>query len=596
MRKPDIEKNILRLLLCFCLLSVGSLLLSGCLFGVLQPKAEYMLAEIEENKDLSDEVRDFLEERAATIDIADKEDDDAIQREAYHERQLREGILGKLIAEGYYDADVSYTDGISQWTGTYTVNSDSCYKIREISVTPAEYVNFAGKDIKGQPLSTSVVLAAQKKLYSDISNGKCFFDLVIDHEVTLDLKTKEADILFIVKAEQQAKMGTVTFEGTDTVKKSYLQKLVAWKEGDCFQRKKIERLRAKLLESGLFSGAELVIPEQPLKDGSVPVTLRVKERALRSVRAGGSYYTGEGLGLTLGWKHRNLFGAAEVLDTGVNLSQKLQTIEARLTKPFFLRRDQSLSFNTSIGHETTSSYTKIGMDTGASIKRAFSKSLSASTGVSLSMSRVEDETINETNNFYLMSLPQSFIYNKRNSVLDATEGFLIEGKLEPFIDLGGESPSFWKTEVSAYAYHALGKKTTAAFRVKTGSIFGSDIAEIPATKRFYAGGGGSVRGFGYQEVGPLKNGEPEGGSSVVEMSAELRFKITDKIGTVAFVDAGSVGNTSLANFDSPFVGGGGGLRYYTEAGPLRLDVAVPLNKRDTASSSYQIYISIGQAF
>ncbi|MCK4945976.1 MAG: BamA/TamA family outer membrane protein [Alphaproteobacteria bacterium] len=596
MRKLESEKNRLRLFFCFCLLSVGSLLLSGCLPGVLQPKAKYMLAEIEDNKDLSDEVRDFLEERAATIDIADKEGDVETQQQAYHERQLRDGILGELTSEGYYDADVSYTDGTSQWTGTYTVNSGQRYKVREISVIPAEYANFAGKDIKGQPLSASVVLAVQEKLYSDISKGKCFFDLVVDHEVTLDLKTKEADILFIVKAEPQAKMGMVTFEGTDTVKKSYLQKLVVWKEGDCFQRKKIERLRAKLLESGLFSSAELVMPEQPLKDGSVPVTLRVKERALRSVRAGGSYYTGEGLGLTLGWKHSNLFGAAEVFDTGVNLSQKLQIIESRLTKPFFLRRDQSLSFNTNIVHETTSSYTKIGMNTGASINRAFSKSLSASTGVSLSMSRVEDETVSETNTFYLMSLPQSFKYNRRNSVLDATEGFLIEGKLEPFVDLGGESPAFWKTEVSAYTYHALGKKTTAAFRVKTGSVFGTDIAEIPATKRFYAGGGGSVRGFGYQEVGPLKNGEPEGGSSVVEMSAELRFKMTDTIGAAAFVDVGSVSNTSLANFDSPFIGGGGGLRYYTGAGPLRLDVAVPLNKRDTASSRYQIYISIGQAF
>ena len=596
MRMLTIGKNRFRLMLYFCLLSASSLLLLGCMSEVIQPKAKYKLAEIKENKNLSDEIRAFLEERASAIDITDKEDDDAMQRETYHERQLHDGILRELISKGYYNATVSYVDGTDSWTGIYTVNSGKRYKIRKISISPKKYASFSGNTLQGQPLSASAVLAEQRRLYNDIANGQCFFDLVIDHKVMLDSETKEADIFFSVKAEPQAKMGSVTFEGTDAVKKSYLQKLVVWKEGDCFQRKKIESLRATLLKSGLFSSAELIMPEQPLKDGSVPVTLRVKDRAFRSIRAGGSYYTGDGFGLTLGWKHRNLFGSAETFDTGVNLSQKLQTIEARLTKPFFLRRDQSLSFNTNIGHETADSYTKVGLDAGVSLKRTFSKNLSASTGASMSISTVEDETIQEKNTFYMLSLPQSITYNKRNSVLDATKGFLINGKLEPFIDLGGESPSFWKTEVSAYVYHALGKKTTAAFRVKAGSILGPNTMEIPATNRFYAGGGGSVRGFDYQKVGPLKDGEPEGGRSVIETSAELRFKVTDTIGAVAFVDAGNVGNTSLANFNSPSVGGGFGLRYYTAVGPLRMDVAVPLNKKETTPSSYHIYISIGQAF
>ena len=181
-------------------------------------------------------------------------------------------------------------------------------------------------------------------------------------------------------------------------------------------------------------------------------------------------------------------------------------------------------------------------------------------------------------------------------MLDATKGFLISGKLEPFFDLGGESPSFLKTEVSASAYHALNEKITAAFRIKTGSIFGPDASKIPATKRFYAGGGGSVRGFGYQRVGPLKDDEPEGGLSLIEASTELRFKITGKIGAVAFIDTGNVYNTSLADFDNLYVGGGGGLRYYTKAGPLRLDIAVPINKKETTPDNYQLYMSIGQAF
>ncbi len=586
----------LRALLDCCLLVSVVILLSGCLPDFMQAKAEYSLAGLEENKPLMKEVSGFLEERAAAIDTAGKKDNDSAQKENYQEMQLREDLLGKLASSGYYDSTVTYAAGARPWTGTYTVNSGQRYKIRKVSVAPEKFKHFPVSRLQGRPLDAGTVLAVQEGLYNSIAKGRCFFNLAVDHEVTLDRKKKTADILFTVTAGPQAKMGPVLFEGNERVKNSYLQKLVDWKEGDCFRRENIENLRTALFESGLFASAEMIVPEKLPKDGRVPVTLRVKERAARSLQAGVSYYTDEGLGLTLGWKHRNLFGAAESLDTGLKLSQNVQTLEARLTKPFFLRRDQSLSFTTNMAHEETDGYLRNGMDVSAAIKRAFSKSLSGSTGVSLSISEVKDDATSETNNFYLLSLPQSLTYDKRNNVLDATKGFLLDGHLEPFFDAAGQSSSFLKTEISAQAYHAVSKKMTAAIRLKAGSILGPNTLDIPAPKRFYAGGGGSVRGFGYQEVGPQRNGEPAGGRSVAEASVELRFRLTDTLGFVAFIDAGNVGNTSMLNLKRPSVGGGGGFRYYTDFAPLRLDVGVPLTNKETASSGYQLYVSIGQAF
>ena len=136
-----------------------------------------------------------------------------------------------------------------------------------------------------------------------------------------------------------------------------------------------------------------------------------------------------------------------------------------------------------------------------------------------------------------------------------------------------------------------------ALKGVVGTIGGANRDDVPADLRFYAGGGGSIRGYPYQKVGPLEDHEPKGGRSLVEVSAEVRFKITEKIGLVAFLDGG---NAFASSFPDPGEtlrwGAGGGVRYYTPVGPLRLDVGVPLERREGIDDPYQVYISLGQAF
>jgi translocation and assembly module TamA len=140
--------------------------------------------------------------------------------------------------------------------------------------------------------------------------------------------------------------------------------------------------------------------------------------------------------------------------------------------------------------------------------------------------------------------------------------------------------------------------TVFAARLKVGSIIGSATERIPADRRFYAGGGGSIRGFGYQLVSPLDaNGAPTGGRSLIETSIEARLRVTRTIGVVPFIDAGSVSSSSLPGQGvSMRVAGGVGLRYYTGVGPLRADFAVPINKRAGVDKGFQFYLSFGQAF
>ena len=104
--------------------------------------------------------------------------------------------------------------------------------------------------------------------------------------------------------------------------------------------------------------------------------------------------------------------------------------------------------------------------------------------------------------------------------------------------------------------------------------------------------------LGYQLAGPVdEDDNPIGGRSLFEANAELRYRVTQSIGVVGFLDTGTVFDAILPDFsEDVFYGTGLGLRYITPIGPLRLDVGVPLNPRSGVDDPYQVYVSIGQAF
>ncbi len=581
--------------------------MSGCSLGSLLRgvKTDYSLHGVESDKETADYLQTTLNERIAekTKTLVDQDEDAELRarQESYIAQTMREDLLKALRARGYYAADIEFMAGTQPLSGQYRIRYGPQYKISVLDVVPEQYASSLPADAPqgGDILNAEQVLQAQALLKNNIGKDRCYFDLSANNRVRLDASRAMGAVELIVQAGREGNFGAVSFQNNGSVKESYLRRLVPWKEGDCFRREKLESYKTALLQSGLFAQADINLPEDgPQDDGSVPVTITLKERAQRSIGAGLTYYSDEGPGGVLSWEHRNFFGAAEKLSAELNLSMLKQSFGADFTKPYFLRENQTLSLNSEIRRQDTDAFEEMAIDIGGSVNRKFSPHLTGSTGIHASLLRIKDNALETSENYGLLSAPQTLGYDTRDDTLDPRKGLNLNLAGEPFFDLLGQADPFFKIQFTGSAYYSFGtsRDTTLAAKGSIGTIQGADIDSVPATERFYAGGGGSVRGYGYQEVGPQKSGDPSGGLSLATLSLELRTKITDKIGGVAFVDTGSVSEESAPDFDNMAVGAGVGVRYYTSFGPIRFDIATPLTQKDDVDQNYQFYISIGQAF
>jgi translocation and assembly module TamA len=247
--------------------------------------------------------------------------------------------------------------------------------------------------------------------------------------------------------------------------------------------------------------------------------------------------------------------------------------------------------------EVLDAYTETSINAKTGFTQIFSDELSGAIYAKASQGRYTDYPFGPRD-FTTAGLEGSVLYDSRNNKPDPSSGFYLEGNIQPFYEFhyGNFATRF---TAEGRTYYGIGAKDRVilAGRVKVGSIVGASIEDLPPSLSFLAGGGGSVRGYAYRNIGvDAGNGNIVGGRSLVEASGEVRTRITDSIGAVAFVDAGYVGEKSFPDFSEQMrIGAGGGLRYLTGLGPIRLDVAIPLNRR-SGDPSYAFYVGIGQAF
>jgi len=456
----------------------------------------------------------------------------------------------------------------------------------------------------GEPARSGVILKAER-LSTEAWREQGFAKAeVADRTVTADHATDTVDTTIEVDPGRKAYYGVVAVKGTRRMDPAFVARMTDLHPGQEYDPDDIERASDRLSELGVFQAMKVEEAETIGPDGQLPITVTVQERKLHRFGIGATYSTIDGAGFSAFWLHRNLFGHAEQLRFDAKLGGLGDTFDykefdyslgATYTQPGTFDPDTDLIASVLGQRQVLDSYTETSIDGRIGLAHEFTPSLSGSLFVDLKRAQFEDDL--GTRDFLTFGFPAKLTFDTRDNETDATRGVFLEATAEPFYEFEFGNAALRST-AEARTYYGLGERDriVLAGRVKVGSLVGSSIAETPPDKLFFAGGGGSIRGYSYQGIGVRRGDILTGGRSLFETSAEVRAKITDTIGVVAFADAGTVGADSFVDFSEPLkVGVGGGLRYYTGLGPIRLDAAVPLDP-EPGDPDFSLYVGIGQAF
>lgn len=528
------------------------------------------------------------------------------------ERRAREDVerLRKTLrSEGYYDGTVTYSLDAAKTPVAVrlTVDPGPRYKLTEFTITytgaksPGPDVQPSLDDLNiklGMPAESAKIADAQRLLTMLLAERSWPNAKIEDRKYVVDRQGKTMVVHLQVDSGPSARFGAVTVQGAETVDAAYIEQLVTWQPGTPYDSRKIMETRRALLGTGLFSTVSVDLSDAPTTGEERGVVIRVAEKPHRTIGAGVSYSTDIGVGGEVFWEHRNLFGANETLRTSVKAAQIEQSAEVRLRKPTYLHRDQALLSSAAFTHKDTDAFDQLSLSGFVGLERQWTPQLRTIFGLAPSFDVVTDN--DEERKFVLLGMPATLFWDASDNRLDPTRGFRLDFNTTPYVGTGSDTLAFVTAAVGVSAYHKIDKKGRyiLAGRARVGSLVGAETTEVPATKRFFAGGGGSIRGYEFQSVGPLDSeNDPLGGRSLLEIGTEVRIRLTDTIGVVPFVDGGSVFDDIYPTFDETVRWAAGlGLRYHTKIGPVRVDFGFPINGRDDVDDAFQFYISFGQAF
>ncbi|OLP42951.1 hypothetical protein BJF95_01510 [Rhizobium oryziradicis] len=488
-----------------------------------------------------------------------------------------------------------------------TVEPGPLFTLRNVRLTDdAQNMNPATYDlVVGKPAGSLAIIKAANKMLDDIKANSQPLAQIAKRDVVADHANNTVDVTIAIKSGPVAPLGPVTVSGNKAVDAGFIQKYSRLNAGQPYKPEDLRKASDRLRKLGVFSSITVHQADKLDANGAIPLNIRVSESKFRYFGAGATYSTIDGAGLQGYWGHRNLFGRAESLRvdgsvSGFGKSSGASKLDyaagVSFSKPGFLLPSGTLDASIKAATLNTDSY-KADTITG---RLGYSYELTdvdtVSVGTSLQYARVNDAF--GRNNYLTFSVPLDYARDTRDDKLNPTEGYHATLTAAPSYEFRNGT-IFSNAEGSISGYYGLGMEdhVVLAGKLAAGTLFSNgDLVDIPANRRFFSGGGGSVRGYAYQGISPRNSDDKAtGGLSYVTASVEARVHITDSIGLVPFLDVGTVSDSQVPDFSNIKAGAGLGLRYATPFGPIRLDVALPLNPYPKGDK-YGIYVGIGQSF
>ncbi|HEU4499595.1 MAG TPA: BamA/TamA family outer membrane protein [Sphingomicrobium sp.] len=559
-------------------------------------------------------IRSGFDERSVLEGDKDKSANAAqIDRRARADAEL---LAELLRSQGYYDAlvepsiEVAGTDLTVQLSATpgplYRFESVELPGLQEAAGNEAGVLREAFAVKAGDPVVAQDVINAGVALQVALGERGFATAKVGEQDIAIDHEAQTARLVLPVTPGPIAQFGQISVSGEPPFSSRHVQRIARFRPGDRYEQSEVADLRRALIATGLISSVE--VTQVPRDEGQViDLAVKLEPAPMRTIAGELGYGTGEGIRAEASWQHRNLFNPEGALTVRGVLGTQEQLGAVIFRRNNWLRRDQVFNAQALAAHIDRDAYEAKTLSLFAGFERQsnfiWHKKWTWSLGAEL-VATDEEDTIEATGEprrrtFFIAAVPGSLGLDETDDLLDPTRGFRLLGRLSPEISFQSGTFPYARTQVDASAYHPVSDTMVAAGRVRLGTIVGADRDDVAPSRRFYSGGGGSVRGYGYQRIGPRDvDNDPIGGRSLAEFSLEARIRLKafgGNFGVVPFIDGGTLSTDAMPDFKDWQIGVGIGARYYSSFGPIRIDVGTPLN-RQKGDGRIAVVVGLGQAF
>jgi translocation and assembly module TamA len=525
-------------------------------------------------------------------------------------------LLSTLYAAGYYGGSISITaDGV-EVASIAPLSPPKSIDRLTVSVVAGPLFHFGTARIAplppghrlprafrtGEVAESLVIRSATEGAITGWRDQGHAKTTVESQRITADHRAATLSAEIALQTGPLLRFGDLILKGESSVSERRMRKIMGLPIGDVFSPDELSRAAQRLRRTGVFRSVAIKEAEEIGPDNTLDITATTVDNPPRRIGFGAELSSLDGLALSGFWIKRDLLGGAERLrlDAGVSgvgaQSGGIDyNLSARLDRPATLSADTNGYVLAEFQQDDEDTYLERSGKLGLGFEHIFSDSLTGDIGLTLNYSDVTDE--DGQRYFTYVGLPVGVTLDKRNDILEPSRGFYVKAETMPFLGVGGTASGLHSTaDLRGYVgFGANRERLVLAGRIQLGSLSGAGIDEVPPDLLFFSGGGGTVRGQPYQSLMVDDGGAGSGGRSLLGLSAEIRAKITPKIGAVAFFDSGYISEKSLPGSSGMSHSGAGiGARYFTGIGAIRFDVATPVDG-DTGEG-VQFYIGIGQSF